>query len=127
MSATQRLTMAVLLASAASCNPAPEDQRTDTMDVQQAIRQERESLPVEVTAQLDSGSAAFRADDYQAALAHYTKATEISPNVAAAWFGVYMAQEALGDSGAAREALAKAQAVEPGATLIHPTRNDTIR
>jgi len=72
MSATQRLTMAVLLASAASCNPAPEDQRTDTMDVQQAIRQERESLPVEVTAQLDSGSAAFRADDYQAALAHYT-------------------------------------------------------
>lgn len=127
MSARQRLTMAVLLASAASCNPAPEDQRTDTMDVQQAIQQERENLPVEVTAQLDSGSAAFRTDDYQAALAHYTKATEIAPDVAAAWFGVYMAQEALGDADAAREALAKAQAVEPGATLIHPTRNDTIR
>ena len=127
MSATQRLAMVVLLASAASCNPAPEDQRTDTMDVPQAVRQERESLPVEVTAQLDSGSAAFRADDYQAALAHYTKATEIAPDVAAAWFGVYMAHEALGDADAAREALAKAQEVEPGATLIHPTRDDTIR
>lgn len=127
MSATQRLATMVLLASAASCSPAPEDQRTDTMDVPQAVRQERESLPVEVTAQLDSGSAAFRADDFQAALAHYTKATEIAPDVAAGWFGVYMAQEALGDSGAAQDALAKAQAAEPGATLIHPTRSDTVR
>ncbi len=126
MSATQRLAAVVLAASAASCNPAPEDQRTDTMDVPQAVREERESLPVEVTAQLDSGSAAFRADDYQAALAHYTKATEIAPDVAAAWFGVYMAHEALGDADAAGEALAKAQAVEPGATLIRPG-GDTIR
>jgi len=127
MSAMQRLATVLLLAWAASCSPAPEDQRTDTMNVPQAVRRERESLPVEVTAQLDSGSAAFRADDYQAALAHYAKATEIAPDVAAAWFGVYMAQEALGDSAAARDALAKAQAAEPGATLIHRTRNDSVR
>lgn len=126
MTATRGLTFVLLLAAAASCRPDAEDQRTDTMDVQAAIQQERESLPVEVVAQLDSGSMAFRAKDHEAALAHYTRAAEIDSEVAAAWFGVYMAQQALGDLDAAREALARAQSVEPGATLIHPTTTDTI-
>lgn len=125
MSATRGLTFVLLLAAAASCRP--DDQRTDTMDAQQAIQQERESLPVEVVAQLDSGSAAFRADDHEGALAHYTKAAEIAPDVAAAWFGVYMAQQALGNADAAREALERAQSVEPGATLLRPTSGDTVR
>lgn len=127
MSATQGFTFVLLLAAAASCRAAPEDQRTDTMDVQEAIQQERESLPVEVVAQLDSGSAAFRADDHQKALAHYTRATEIAPEVAAAWFGIYMAQQALGNAAAAKEALDRAQSVEPGATLLRPTGRDTTR
>jgi len=124
MSATRGLTFVLLLAAAA-CRP--DDQRTDTMDVQQAIQQERESLPVEVVAQLDSGSAAFRADDHEAALAYYTRATEIAPDVAAGWFGVYMAQQALGNAKAAEDALEKAQSVEPGATLLRPTTGDTVR
>jgi len=125
MTTSRALTLVLLLAAAASCRP--DDQRTDTMDVQQAIQQERENLPVEVVAHLDSGSAAFRRDDHQAALDHYTKASEIDPNVAAAWFGIYMAQQALGNTAAADEALAKAQSVEPGATLLHPTGKDTPR
>lgn len=124
MSAKSGLTLVLLIAAAVSCGPE-EDQRTDTMDVQQAAQQ-RKSLPVEVVAQLDSGTAAFKADDYQAALGHYTKATEIEPNLAAAWFGVYMAQQALGDTDAAREALEKAQNVEPGATLLQPAGKDTL-
>ena len=125
MSAKRGLTFVLCLAAVASCN-RPEDQRTDTMDVQQAIQQERESLPPDVLAQLDSGGAAFRADDHQGALTHYTKATELAPELAAAWFGVYMAHQALGDAEAAKDAFERAQRLEPGASLIHPTRGDTV-
>lgn len=113
-----RVLTLVLLLAAVACQP--DDQRTDTMDVQQAIQQERERLPVEVVAHIDSGSAAFRRDDHQGALEHYTKASELAPDLAAAWFGIYMAQQALGNAAAAEEALGKAQSVEPGATLLHP-------
>lgn len=126
MRAPHALPLVLLLATAASCREEG-DQRTDTMDVQAAVQEERENLPVEVVAQLDSGSAAYRADDHEGALAHYTRATEIAPDLAAAWFGVYMAQQALGDSDAAAEALEKAQKVEPGATLLRPAGKDTVR
>ena len=126
MSAIRCLTLVLLLPAVASCR-SERDQRTDTMDVQRAVQQERKSLPVEVVAQLDSGSAAFKANDFQAALNHYTKATEITPDLAAAWFGVYMAQDALGNTEAARQALEKAQTVEPGATLLQSAAQDTVR
>ena len=125
MRAMHGLPLVLLLVTAVSCKKDEGDQRTDTMDVQEAVQKERKSLPLEVVAQLDSGSAAYRAHDLQAALAHYTKATEIAPEVAAAWFGVYMAQQALGNADAAREAFEKAQAVEPGATLLRPAGKDT--
>lgn len=119
---SHRALMAVLcLAVAASCRP--DDQRTDTMDMQEAL-QKRESLAPEVVAHLDSGSVAFRADDFEGARDHYLMAVDIDPNAAAAWFGVYMAEKALGNEEAAAEALAKAQDVQPGATLLHPS--DTI-
>ena len=94
MSTSRVLPFVLLLAAVAACRP--DDQRTDTMDVQQAIQDQRESLPLEVVAHLDSGSAAFRRDDHQGALDHYTRASELAPDAAAAWFGIYMAQQALG-------------------------------
>ena len=119
------LTVLVLaLATLAACRP--DDQRTDTIDPVEA-QMERENLPPEVVAHLDSGSAAFRADDHEQALAHYTRASELGPDVAAAWFGVYMAQRALGNDEAAATALEKAQQKVPGATLIHPSAADTAR
>ena len=87
----------------------------------------REDMPIEVVAQLDSGSARFRADDFAAALVHYERVTEMVPDAAAGWFGVYMAHQALGDVEAAREALERAQGAAPGATLIHPSNADTMR
>ncbi|HKJ01539.1 MAG TPA: tetratricopeptide repeat protein [Longimicrobiales bacterium] len=114
----------LLLAAAVSCRP--DDRRTDTFDPQEAM-QHREDLPADVLAQLDSGSAAFREDDHEGALAHYTKATELGPEIAAAWFGVYMAQHALGNMEAATAALEKAQSVNPGSTLLRSTNPDTAR
>ena len=115
---------ALALAAAAACRPA--DQKTGTVDPQQ-VAQEREILPVEVVAQIDSANQAFRAGDHQGALDHYTRAKDMKDDVAAAWFGIYMAQHELGHQDAAKEALARAEKISPGATLIHPTATDTTR
>ena len=106
----------LVMAAVVSCRP--DDQRTDTFDPDGAM-QTREDMPAEVVAQLDSGSAAFRLNDFEGALAHYTRVTEMAPDVGAGWFGVYMAEDALGNADAAREALERARSLVPGATLIH--------
>ena len=123
---SMRLSVVSVLLLAASVSCRPDDRRTDSFDPQEAM-QHREDLPADVLAQLDSGSAAFREDDHAGALAHYTKATELGPDIAAAWFGVYMAQHALGNMEAAQAALERAQSVNPKSTLLRPTKADTSR
>jgi Flp pilus assembly protein TadD len=81
--------------------------------------QSREDMPPAAVAQLDSGTVAFRMDDFEGALRHYTRVTEIDPDIAAGWFGVYMAEDALGHSDRAAAALERARGVVPGATLLH--------
>ncbi len=97
----------------------PDDQRTESLDMERA-RQEVASYPPGVAAQLDSGNVAYRGGDYQAALAHYRQATDLGPEVAAAWFGVYMVQHVLGNQPGADSALARVQELQPGATLVPP-------
>ena len=118
MRVTRTLVGSFVLAAALSCGDAEGDQRTDSLDPEEAM-QARENMPAELVAQLDSGTLAFRANDVEAALAHYTRATEIAPDVGAGWFGVYMAQDALGNREAAAEALERAQSLVPGTTMIH--------
>ena len=122
---TRRAFVAVLvLAAAYSCRP--DDQRTDTLDPVQAM-QARENMPPEVVAQLDSGSQAFRTQNFEAALGHYEKVTEMAPEVGAGWFGVYMAEDALGNEPAAFEALERARELVPGATMIRDNGVETAR
>ena len=116
--------LALAVAAATACRPS--DQKTETISPETAA-QARENLPAEVVAQIDSANQAFRAGDHQGALEHYTRAKDAKGDVAAAWFGIYMAQHALGNEDAAKEALDQAQKVSPGATLIHPTAKDTTR
>lgn len=111
------LILGCTLATAAGCRP--DDQRTETLDVGEA-QQTRQQLPAELVAHLDSGSAAYRRDDFQASLEHYRTATEMDSDVAAAWFGVFMAHAALGNDAAADSALQRARGLAPGASLIHP-------
>lgn len=106
----------ILLGTATSCRP--DDQRTDTLDAQQGM-QAREDMPPAAVAQLDSGTAAYRADDFEGALRHYTRVTEIAPDAGAGWFGVYMAEHALGHVDRAAEAMERARGLVPGATLLH--------
>jgi Flp pilus assembly protein TadD len=106
---------AFVLASAVAC--LPEDQRTDSVDPSTAGR----DLPAEAMAQLDSGNVAYREGDYDGALRHYLRVTEIAPDDATGWFGIYMAQEALGNTAAADSAIAEARRRNPGASLIRDT------
>ncbi len=79
------------------------------------------AAPGAAAAQLDSGNTAYRAKDYAGALAHYRAATEGEPRSAAGWFGVYMAQSALGNKPAADSALTQAQRLDPGMAGAHQT------
>lgn len=95
------------------------DQRTAEID-SATVRAARTQLPPAVRAQLDSGNAAFKAEDYQGALRHYRAAARLDERAPAAWFGVYMAENALGNSAAADAAIARARAIAPDATLMRP-------
>lgn len=117
------LMIPVLLTTALGCRP--DDQRTDTLNPHEGM-QARTQMAPEVVAQLDSGTAAFRADDHEGALRHYTRAAELDPENGPAWFGVYMAERALGRPEAAEAALERARGVVPGATLLHGDGEDTL-
>jgi Flp pilus assembly protein TadD len=78
-------------------------------------------MPAPAVAQLDSGNAAYRRAAYEPALRHYVRVTELAPDQAVGWFGLYMAHHALGNLEAADSALARAREVAPGASLLRDT------
>lgn len=99
-----------------------DDQRTESV-TPDVVRGARAVLDPAVVAQLDSGNAAMRAGDPSAALARYRRAVDLDESVTAAWFGVYMAADALGLEDEAEAALERARALEPRASLLDP---DTV-
>jgi Flp pilus assembly protein TadD len=74
---------------------------------------ESESAPDTLRKLLALGNAAYRSRDFATALRHYDSAVRLSSEEAAPWFGVYMAQQALGNRAAADSALRRAQALAP--------------
>lgn len=76
---------------------------------------------IPTNAQIDSGNARFAAGDHAAALTHYRAAATADGANPAAWFGVYMASRATGDTVAAAEALLQVQQLVPDAAVFaHP-------
>lgn len=107
--------IALLALGLAAC--PPDDQRTETLDPTTA----GQAIQGDARAQLDSGNAAFRADDYEGAIRHFARVTELAPGEATGWFGLFMAYEAMGDKAAADSVLAIARSKAPGASLIRDT------
>ena len=99
---------AVATVSTAACQAAPE---SADMGTPPATPEATRSDP-EVAAAIDSGSVAFRAGDYEAALHHYTRAAESTPGSRAAWFGVYMAERALAGTGSEGAGVRAGQALD---------------
>lgn len=112
-----------LVLSVGACRP--DDQRTDSIDLDEA-RQQRESWAPELTTHIDAGNEAIRADSFDVAREHFVTATTLAPDVAAAWFGLYLAEQGRGDTEAAMEALERAQSIASGASLIHPQGRDSV-
>lgn len=92
------------------CGRQEDDQRTGSISAEQA-RSARSRLSPEVASRLDSGNAAYEDGRYEDAGRLYRRVVEIDPDVAAGWFGVYMAERALGHEDSARAALERAGAV----------------
>ncbi|HSR43480.1 MAG TPA: tetratricopeptide repeat protein [Longimicrobiales bacterium] len=102
----------------------PDDQRTETIDPR--AQETRGEMAAEAVVQLDSGNVAYRADDFEAALRHYRRVVELEPEQASGWFGLAMANSSLGNAAAADSAFQRAQELAPGASLVHPTPEDTL-
>lgn len=114
------LTLGTLCAIGA-CRPS--DQRTESVDVDAV----RTNLDAELLSHLDSGNAAYRGNDLDAAVGYYERATQLAPERAEGWFGLYMAERARGNLEAASNALARAREAAPGASLLRTDPEDTIR
>jgi Flp pilus assembly protein TadD len=113
-----------VLAGCRSDAGPPDDQATGSID--STAWQKARALPAGVAAALDSGNVAFRAGDFEEARAQYLQATELGPEVSAAWFGLSMSERQLGNAAAADSAMLRVQQLAPGASLLHPG-NDTSR
>lgn len=118
---------AALIGALAGCRSdasPPDDQPTGSID--STAWQKARALPAGVATALDSGNVAFRAGGFEAARAQYLRATELGPEVSAAWFGLSMSERRLGNAAAADSAMQRVRQLAPGASLLHPG-NDSGR
>lgn len=117
--------VAVAAVLSAGCRAEqPDDQRTDSVTSEE-IRAARADWPAGVAELVDSANNAYSAQDYDQATAQYRRAAERAPDEPAIWFGIYMAEHARGNVAAADAAIARAQQLAPGASLIHGTPADS--
>ena len=86
-----------------ACGPPSRDEPADAIDP------DGSGLPIAVLARMDSAAEAFTAGDAAAAQRLYRGVTDALPDLAAAWFGLYLAERALGNTAAADTALARAK------------------
>lgn len=99
------LTLILLLA----CNrtePAPTPAFTP-----EQLSAARAAWPAEVAAAIDSANEAYGAQQFDRAALLFRRAAAISPDITAAWFGVYIAEHARGNVAAADSALDRARAL----------------
>lgn len=102
----------------AACNDRGEDAQTQLDN--DAMAEARTGWTPEFGELVDEGNAAYREGRYDDAAEAYHGATEMNPDVAAAWFGLHMAESARGNQEEADEALMRAEALTPGLGVGHP-------
>lgn len=105
-----------LLTSLGLAACAPDDQTTSTADMDAVA----ERLGPALMARVDSANEAFSADDFETASRLYRSIAEDAPDESVGWFGIFMAERALGNAAAADSALERARRAAPGASLLRP-------
>ncbi len=118
--------IAVALVAVAGCGEEP-GERVELGEQAQPQQQQggRDSWPAELTAAVDSGNAAYAAGRYEEAAEIYRGLAEEYPDIGTVYFGLYMAENALGNEEAAQAALAEAEARSPGLGRMHEVATDS--
>lgn len=116
----------VLFATSCKQNPSPDNAKVPITPPADSVHAAM-ATPTPFQFQLDSGNVAFRAKDYTRARAHFMRATEIDSTNAAAWFGVYMAEDKLGNKAEADYAMKKAQELNPSFKGANPHGSDATK
>ncbi len=84
------------------------------------MKMTRDEMPHEIAVLIDAGNAAFSSGDYETARQHYRGAAARDTAVAAAWYGLAMAERALGNDAAADSALQRLSGLGEAADVHHP-------
>lgn len=106
------LACVAVAASAVACSPGsdapkvPLGQRAPADSTQPVTAAAHAIIGPRAKAALDSGNALYRKKQYAAALIHYREASELAPQHAAPFFGIYMVARATGNAAMADSALA---------------------
>jgi hypothetical protein len=112
------------LTGIAACDGRGDDQDRIPLDAGDGMAEARLGWSPEFEAAIDSGNAAYRVGRYDEAADSFRQATELEPQIAAAWFGLHMAESARGNEDEAFEALQRAEALTPGLGGGHPRMPD---
>ena len=86
---------------------------------EEQAQQGRANWPHELEVQVDSANLEFMNGDIAAAAERYRTLTEEYPDIGTVWFGLYMAENALGNEEAAEAALVKVEELAPGLAPAH--------
>lgn len=105
----------VALAACGGEEDAPEAMEFEGERVEQA----RANWPEGLSERIDSGNVAYREGRYEESADIFRRATAQNPHIGSTWFGLYMAEHALGNIEAADSALAQAEALTPGLQRVH--------
>jgi tetratricopeptide (TPR) repeat protein len=121
--------IAVALVATAGCGEEP-GERVELGEQPQAAGEQqrpngRASWPAELAAAVDSGNAAYADERYQESAEIFGRLTGEYPDIGVVYFGLYMAENALGNEEAAQAALAEAEARSPGLGRMHEAATDS--
>ncbi|NIP79233.1 MAG: hypothetical protein GWM90_08500 [Gemmatimonadetes bacterium] len=84
-----------------------------------AAQQRRAAWPAELVAAVDSANLAYSEERYEEAAEIYRGLTEEYGDIGTVWFGLYMAENAMGNTEAAQAALERAEERSPGLGQMH--------
>ncbi len=115
----------VALASVVACG-GEEGERVELGEPQQQERADaRANWSPELTARIDDANTAYAAGDYEDAAEMWRSITDEQPELGVAWFGLSMAERAMGNTEAADEALARSEELAPGLGRMHQAATDS--
>jgi tetratricopeptide (TPR) repeat protein len=102
------------LAGLAACGGDAETGERVPLDQQEAEQSPRAEWPEGLADEVDAANAAYAEGRYEAAAEMYREMTAEHPDIGTLWFGLYLAETALGNEEAANDALEKVEEMVPG-------------